>query len=510
MIYPGLVDGEPGSISSAMIVHDGIVVYLRPDRSVQRLHPELRPFDLRGRLVTPAFVDAHVHLVQTGQVAAGLDLSDVRSVSHVLERVAQRAQTGRGAVIVGSGWDERTWPDPRPPTRTELDTAAPGRVVYLARVDVHSAVVSSELLRRCAGVERLAGYASDGLLRRDAHHRARVELDALFGDGDRRAFVRVALGRAAARGIGTVHDMGGPFLGPESDLDRLADVADEVGVRVVRYWGALADANSLALARRHGVRGLAGDLSVDGAIGSHTAALTEPYRDFDGRGYRYLDDDQIAGHLLACTEGGVQAGFHCIGDEAVDAVVRGLRVVAERLGVSAVRACRHRLEHLEMPQPHQLATLASLGVVASVQPGFDAAWGGPGELYEQRLGARATTMNPFGDFARAGVPLAFGSDSPVTPLSGWGMVRAAVRHSRTEQRLGPEVAFDAATRGGQWAAGRDGAGTLAAGSPADLAVWDLRPDSHPIAAALDREPRCLATVVAGRWVHGSPDELAGS
>ena len=92
----------------------------------------------------------------------------------------------------------------------------------------------------------------------------------------------------------------------------------------------------------------------------------------------------------------MQAGFHCIGDDAVAAAVEGLRRAAAELGTEAVRRARHRLEHVELVAARDLPTLADLGVAASVQPAFDAAWGSPGELYEHRLGAeRARTMNPF-------------------------------------------------------------------------------------------------------------------
>ena len=144
------------------------------------------------------------------------------------------------------------------------------------------------------------------------------------------------------------------------------------------------------------------DLCVDGAIGSGTAALHADYTDRPGRGVAYLDVDQIAEHLIACTRAGVQGGFHCIGDAAVSAAVDGLRRAAAALGTDRVRAARHRLEHVEMIAASDLSTLADLAVTASVQPAFDAEWGGPGELYEQRLGPRAATMNPFGSLLRAG------------------------------------------------------------------------------------------------------------
>ena len=220
-----------------------------------------------------------------------------------------------------------------------------------------------------------------------------------------------------------------------------------------------------------GVAGLAGDLCVDGAIGSHTASLREPYADAETCGARYLSEQQIADHVIACTRAGLQAGFHCIGDDAVAAAVSGLRRAASVLGVRRIRAARHRLEHVEMISEADIATLAEFGVVASMQPAFDAAWGKPGELYEQRLGSsRAPAMNRFGTLERSGVRLAFGTDAPVTPLAGWATVQAAVQHWQPRERLSVTSAFDAATRGAHWAAFADNAGT-----DTGRALWpDLR------------------------------------
>jgi predicted amidohydrolase YtcJ len=122
-------------------------------------------------------------------------------------------------------------------------------------------------------------------------------------------------------------------------------------------------------------------------------------------------------------------------------------------------------------------------------------------------------MNPFGDLHRAGVPLAFGSDAPVTPLAGWATVRAAVQHGRPDQRLTVPVAFDAATRGGHRAARDDRAGLLEVGAGADLAVWDLDPASVdeasglPRLAADDPLPTCVATLGGGRVLHVDPAAL---
>ena len=511
MIFVGGRVYAPDHPGATAVVTDGsLISFVGNDEAARRAAPGQTEVDLRGRLLTPAFVDAHAHLIQTGQVMAGLGLHDVRSRDDAVERVAVYARHHPDVqVIIGHGWDERAWPEPMPPTRTELDRAAGGVAVYLARVDVHSAVVSSTLLDQLPGVSEAIGYRADGLLTREAHHLCRGSLGRLFSDQQRRSAARTALQAAAAQGVAAVHELGGPHLGPIEDLTRVREVGAELGVAVVSYWGELATEPTIEWAQQAGVAGLAGDLCIDGAIGSRTALLREPYADAETRGASYLSEQQIADHVIACTQAGLQAGFHCIGDAAVAAAVAGLRRAAATLGIRHIRAARHRLEHLEMITEADIATLAELGVVASMQPAFDAAWGRPGELYEQRLGqSRAHGMNRLGTLERSGVHLAFGTDSPVTPLAGWATVRAAVRHWQPSERLAVASAFDAATRGAHWAAFTDNAGAIRVGAEASLAVWDVPDDAlegpTPLPLLDDGPlPICAATIAAGQLIYQS-------
>ncbi len=511
MIFVGGLVYAPGHQWATAVVIDGASIsFVGSDEAARNAAPGHQEVDLRGRLVTPAFVDAHVHVIQAGQAMTGLGLGEATSRVDALERVAAYARRHpQVQVIVGHGWDERAWPEPQPPTRTELDRAAAGVAVYLARVDVHSAVVSSTLLEQLPGVSSAIGYRSDGLLTREAHHLCRGSLDRLFTDQERRSAARTALRTAAGQGVAAVHELGGPHLGPIEDLTRVREVASDIGIGVTTYWGELATEPTIEWARQSGVAGLAGDLCVDGAIGSHTASLGEPYADADSRGVRYLSEQQIADHVIACTRAGLQAGFHCIGDDAVAASVSGMRRASAVLGVPAMRAARHRLEHLEMVSDADMATLAELGVIASMQPAFDAAWGRPGELYEQRLDQRrALAMNRFRSLERAGVRLAFGTDAPVTPLAGWATVRSAVQHWQLGERLSVTSAFEAATRGAHWAAFADNAGTIRAGALANLAIWDIDNTELDGPAPLprldgDELPTCVATISAGRLIYRS-------
>jgi predicted amidohydrolase YtcJ len=515
LLHSGRVLTAPGSSATTVVVVGDRIVAVGEDAVRASVGAGVRSVDLAGRLVTPAFVDAHLHAVQTGQLTTGLDLHGLGSREELLDLVAARLARSRLTVLLGQGWDERSWPDPRPPTRAELDRAGGASVpVYLARVDVHSAVVSSGLADRVPGLAADVGFRADGWVRQEAHHRCRVAVNDLVSDADRRTAARAALAAAAELGVGTVHELGGPHLGPYADLARVVDVGGELGLRVVTYWAEPATPSLIAEVRADGVRGLAGDLCVDGAIGSRTAWLSAPYSDAPQAGEvgpaevggQYLSVEEITEHLRQCTRAGLTGGFHCIGDAAVTAAVTGLQRVAAELGVAAVRAARHRLEHVEMVTPEQIRVLARLGVAGSVQPAFDAAWGGPKELYEQRLGVdRARGMNPLGTWLQAGGPVAYGTDAPVTPLAGWAMVADAVRHHQPSQRVGLRAALTAATRGGHLAAGEEDAGWIAPGQRADLAIWDiaadgLGADQLPDLAGGAPLPSCAALLVGGRTV----------
>jgi predicted amidohydrolase YtcJ len=276
---------------------------------------------------------------------------------------------------------------------------------------------------------------------------------------------------------------------------------------VYGYWGELGAA---AKARELGAVGAGGDLFADGALGSHTARLRTPYADRGGDGVGYLSSAQVADHVVDCARLGLQAGFHAIGDGALAAVLGGFAAAARVVGRDRLRAGRHRIEHAELLDRQMIATMAELGVVASVQPAFDRLWGGEHGMYATRLGAaRAMAANPFAALAGVGVCLAFGSDSPVTPLDPWGGVLAAVAHHNHAQRLGVRAAFAAHTRGGWRAVHHDGDGVLAPGAPATFAAWHapggVRGGLPRVLADAPDEPAppvpvCRRTVLRGRTI----------
>jgi len=524
LLVGGHIHTPASSDATAIAVTDGIVVWVGQDGPGRALHPDAEVVDLDGAFVTPGFVDAHVHATNTGLHLDGVDLAAARDAGDLLAAVRSAARPGQ--VLIAHGWDETRWSHPRLPSRAEIDEAAGGAPVYLSRVDVHSALVSSALADLAPGVTDLPGWSDDGPVTREAHSAVIAASRAAVTPEHRRRVQETFLRTAASLGIVSVHENAAPGISSEEDLAGLIELGTRPDLpEVVGYWGATGQ-DALAVARRIGARGLAGDLLADGALGSRTAALHEPYTDAPATtGNRYLDAAQIAEHVVLCTEAGMQAGFHVIGDAGVSEVVEGFRLAEKEVGRRALVGGKHRLEHVEMVDADQAAVLAGYNVAASMQPLFDAHWGGTDGMYATRLGAdRAAGLNPFSTLAAAGVPLAFGSDAPVTPLAPWESVRAAVHHRTAGSGISPRAAFNAHTRGGHRAAGADDGitGTLVPGAPAHYAVWEpvelvvSAPDNRVQRWSTDPRarvpglpplepgaplPTCLRTVRHGEVIH---------
>lgn len=534
-IYPGRATGETSAPGvrpedgerphvaaglTAMLTQGEVVLWIGTEDDVQSARDDLdeagddQVIDCEGALLTPAFCDAHVHLTMTGQGLDGIDLSATESVGEALRLIESAARHTRGRPIYAHSWDETRWVERRAVTAGELDRATYGGVVYMPRIDAHSASVSSAMAA-AARVHGLDGWDGNGIVTREAFAAVTNAFTSAMTSRDREHYLDLALRAAAERGIGLVHETGADHLTSFDDVHHVLEAGTRAGrPETVAYWGLLVDEADHAgeLHRHLGVRGLAGDLCADGSFGSRTAHLRQPYCDSEAAtgaastsGYGYLDAAQIRDHVVACTRAGLQAGGHVIGDAALETMAEGFSAAAAIVGVDAMRAARHRWEHVELPSEEVLEVMADLGIWASVQPAFDAAWGGAEGMYAARLGpTRALAAIPLRSMLDAGIPLAIGSDSPVTPFDPWGGIRAAMWHHNPAQRLSVEEAFQAHSSGGYTLGGVPG-GYLHEGGPATYVVWDdpegpehdRQPSGLPVLGEQSLAPMARRTVVRG-------------
>ncbi len=395
----------------------------------------------------------------------------------------------------------------------------------------------SSALAAASGARDLPGWEGDGLVTKDAHHAAREAFNGAVTPAQRQADIDLALRSAAAAGIGLVQENGGRTLSGTDDFAEVLAAGERGdGPQTIGYWAQLVadEAEARDVATLRGARGLAGDLNIDGSIGSRTAHLRADYTDASGHtGNAYLTVEQVRDHVAACSLAGVQAGFHVIGDAGVDTAIAGFEAAAALVGAPVVTRARHRLEHLEMISRDGIERLVRLGVSASVQPAFDAFWGGEQGMYAARLGADRV-------HGRAGWGLR--SDEPVRVDDGGGHDRGAglglaghtlrpvgggagrVNHHDADQRVSARSAFLAHTAGRWRAAGFDDRGYLDFGLPATFAVWEVgdlvvqAPDDRiqtwstdprsgtpglPDLSPGSPTPACQRTVVRGRTVFDS-------
>jgi predicted amidohydrolase YtcJ len=476
------------------------------DRHVQRVGsgepPEAdRTIDMPGTTILPGFIDSHVHLTGTGIDESGIHLGRVKSSADMIQTLA-RVAADRPGVALAHGFDETRWPDPAFPALGDLDEASP-RPLIAVRADGHMCLANTPALRESGaldlqGVERDPTGAPTGVLRREAAARAQAWFHESLSDHEVQEFQIEAAALAASRGITTVHEMAIPLVRGLRDFEVLMGHRHQLPVDVVPYLAT----TDIAYVIDAGLSRIGGDLSLDGSIGARTAHLSAPYVDGSGTGVEYLDDDALCEFLHNAHLAGLQTALHAIGDAAIGQALRSWERVHHALDSRERRHFRarlHRIEHFEMSSPDLIERAAMLGMTISVQPAFDAEWGHPGGLYEQRLGEeRARAMNPFRTLLHRGMEVGAGSDSPITALDPMYGVWALENHHLPSERLSRMEAMGLFTWGSARLAGLERKkGRLEPGLQADFAAYD----DDPLAAQSVLDLRPVLTVSLGREVY---------
>jgi predicted amidohydrolase YtcJ len=457
--------------------------------------------DLTPRTVLPAFHDAHVHLMRTGLMDVDVDLSVADTYQDVLDTIAEAAATHEGGMLRAHSFDPDLIAGGRYPTASELDAISSEIAIFIKRRDGHSSSANSKALEVIDLPEGIGGVETEGgrptgVLTGKAHSLAFRKVDDLLTDEERADCYRRAAARAVERGIGAVHALVGSTHPGNRDVEALLDVADDLPIDVVVY----PQFQDVDRAGRLGLPRIGGCILLDGSFSSGTAALGEGYADREGKGNLYFTDEELIAFMASAHSRGFQIAVHALGDLAIGQAIR----CYQRAAGSECRARRHRIEHVELPEPSQLDAIAELGIAVCVQPTFEHLWGGPGGMYEVRLGAeRAGRTNPFRSMLEAGVRLAGGSDSYVTPMDSLVGIHAAVNRPNPSERLSVFDAVSLFTSGASWFSFDETTrGTLEVGKDASFVVLGGDP--------FEAEPASIKDVpVEALYVRGERVTPAG-
>jgi predicted amidohydrolase YtcJ len=481
--------------------------------------PDTRVIDLGGRTVTVGLTDGHCHLYGLGVAEEQVNLRGLPSEqAAVAAAVAAAAGRAPGEWIEGRGWDQNPWGGAFP-TRASLDAALGDRPVALRRVDGHAVWVSSAVLR-LAKITKATPDPAGGKIIRDASgeptgvliDQAMMLVDGLappIDDAVRARRIRAAAARAIAVGLTGVHEMGidDATAAVYQDLAKRG----ELPLRVTAYLEG-DPAKAAALAERAVIPDDGDDYFAligvkyfaDGALGSRGAALHADYSDDPGnRGLWVTEPAALTRAVAAASAAGWQVATHAIGDAGVGAT---LDAYAAAIAANPGQELRLRVEHAQVMTAADIARLAQLGVIASMQPTHatsDMPWA------EARLGPeRIVGAYAWRSIAKAGGFIVAGSDFPVEDVAPLGGVFAAVTRTDAkgqpaggwypDQRLTLDEALAAFTAAPARAGFvEDHRGRMAPGMVADLTVYDRRltADASLLATEVD------LTIVGGEIVY---------
>ena len=509
---------DPGAPrAESLAVANGKILAVGNGPLDELLGPGTRVIELNGKAVMPGFVDAHIHFGSFALARQQVDLDPAATLQAglaILKAHSERLKPGEW--LRGRGWDRNRWA--RLPTAADLDSAIGRRPAVLSSHDGHSLWLSSAALEAVGidrdtpdppggVIERDGSGAPSGVLFENAQDLVRGRIPRIGAD-DLRDAIRRALPIASAAGLTGIHNL-------EDHRSRQAfrelEAAQELTLRV--YHGVAR--NELRDAAANGLQTGAGDewlrvgpvkLFADGALGSRTAHLLEPYegRQHDGyRGVPTLQPEELEADMRTAAEAGLDVAVHAIGDAAVRTVLdvyEKTRANCRRLEDRMLR-----IEHAQLVHPDDVPRFKRLGVIASMQPIHAAAdW----RAADAHWGARCRHAYAWRDLLQAGATLALGTDAPVEAMEPLKNVYAAITRvdDRTEpaggwypeQRLSLEQAARAYTLGSAAAERSTTRGKLCTASDADLVV--LSPDPFPLSSEALRETRVEMTVVGGRIV----------
>ncbi len=481
--------------------------------------------NLEGRRVVPGFHDAHWHL-PTRRTA---DLTGAPNVDSLVSRLRAFAATlPDSAWITGRGWTPDMFPA-NTATSAALDLAFPDRPVLLTDRDGHQSLANQVALR-LAGINRSSiappGGAIDrardgtptGLLRETAAAPVRERIPPPSADEVYTA-LQETMAAAARDGLTALQIANGLNEAEEEAFARaLAEGTLRTRFRIavpfvplptdsaLSEWTARRDRDRGPLLRHGIAKGM-----LDGTVDARSAAMLAPYAVGGGTGLPRWSLDTLVETLARYDSAGLQVELHAIGDAAIRQALDAYEAVARRNGP---RDRRHRIEHLEVPDPTDIPRFKALGVIASTQAVFATPDATALQNYVPLLGPeRAARAMPFKALDDAGAVQAFGSDYPVFPMSPiLGMQMAVFRQLadgtpeggwEPQHRISVEAALRHYTRDAAYAAFREREiGILAPGMLADLVV--LSDDILDGTLATFTRARPVLTIMGGRDTYRDP------
>jgi predicted amidohydrolase YtcJ len=503
----------------------GVAPYINPKRT--------RTVDLHGRMVLPAFQDAHIHPISGGvSYAVGCPLYDLETKDQYVAKIRDCAnKLPAGDWVRGDGWLLPAFAPTGIPDKRALDAVLPDRPAYFESSDGHSAWVNSKALA-IAGVDATTPDPAGGRIDRDPKSGEPIgglqdSAMALvagrippYSHAQRTEGLRYALRMLNRYGITSFQD-----ASVEEDSLKIYREMDDAGALTARvvaslWWersGGLEQVAHFVDLRRRYTRGRLRATTVkvmqDGVMEVQTAAVLEPYiGKGPGLGLTMIPPDFLKEVVTALDKEGFQVHFHAIGDAAIRECLDAVEAARRANGA---RDARHHLSHLELFNPSDVARFRALGAVANFQPLWAYADPYITDLTLPFLSpARQRWLYPIASLFRSGAVVAFGSDWSVSSANPLEELEVAVTRmgpdgqTRTpfipEERIDLRDALAAFTLNAAYVNFQEeSTGSIEVGKLADLIVLDQ--NLFTIPPEKISEAKVLLTLLGGKPVFGNWD-----
>ena len=438
------VDQKQPKVEAVAITGDRIVYAGTVKGAEEWKGEKTQMLDLKGKAMTPGWIEGHGHFMGLGFNELELDLMDVKSYDELVEKVKEAvAKAKPGQWILGRGWHQDKW-DQKPSkmikgfqTHELLSAASPNNPVFLRHASGHAGFANAKAMQ-LAGVNQL----SLEKLTKDMNEGGEIIKDELgnpTGIFNERAqsliskyipketeetnakALELAIQASLQNGITSFHDAGAS----RGSIELFKKFKQEGKLQTRLYvmltgfdpslvyeyfrMGPVIDSTGLLTIRSV-------KLNCDGALGSRGAWLLEPYTDrSDFSGMATLSMDTVAKISIEGLKYGFQVCSHAIGDRANREILDRYEA-AFKGNPEKAKDARFRIEHAQHLAPSDIPRFGQLGVIPAMQAihlSSDRPWA------IERLGEKRIKEGAYmwQSLLKSGAKVVNGSDVPVEPIN---------------------------------------------------------------------------------------------
>lgn len=429
--------------------------------------------DLGGQLVLPGFYDCHAHFVQTATKYISLDLNGCKDYTDIKNKIEDWIiKNPKTSIIRAFGLEVSDLEEGTYPTRKILDGFTRDYSIWINSRDFHCSILNTRAIHELKvpltmeGMEYYDNGTPSGRIYGKVNALTRKKIIQSYTSSERYKSIVELSQKIIKKGVTSIHVMEGGFEFYENDAEDMNTYKDKLPVDIKLFYSTI----DFDKVEEMELDFIGGDVYLDGSFTSKSAAITDNYQGLDTNGELYFTQEEIKEFILKSYEKNLNTTMHAVGERALECLICAHEYAASKYPLSRLR---HRVEHAELSSDSQIDRASKLGLIFSMQPAYEYMYGGPGRMYESRLGQRYKNTNQFRKLIDKGIIICGGSDSDLTPIDPLLGIHSAVNHPVAENAVSVEEAVKFFTLNAAFSVKEESKkGSIEIGKTADLVILD--------------------------------------